>query len=355
MLAVASTPARRSGSVRRAQPAAALCGCADAAFLTQYCVTCHNARVKSGGLALDALDPANVDGHAETWEKVVRKVRTGMMPPDGAPKPAAGGARRVRGGARERRSIARRRAASIRRAGAASAESHRVRQRRSRPAGARRGRQRAAAARRLGRRIRQHRRRARRLAGADRRLRRGRGARSAAWRSAIRRSASIASPIAVPGDLAQDAHIDGLPLGTRGGIVVRHTFPLDAEYDLQVGAGAAARASAGRGGGGRRAATICTSTIDGAARHAAGTRRDAAAASTAGPHTIAAALDGAQRSRRGRRRLRRRRRARPGITQVTIAGPFNADRARRHAKPPAAARLHAGARRPRRPRARRRS
>src|SRR5688500_20308376 len=42
------------------------------AFLAQYCVTCHNARVKSGGLALDSLDRANVIGHAESWEKVVR-------------------------------------------------------------------------------------------------------------------------------------------------------------------------------------------------------------------------------------------------------------------------------------------
>ena len=39
----------------------------------------------------------------------------------------------------------------------------------------------------------------------------------------------------VPGDCQQDVHIDGLPLGTRGGIVVRHTFPLDAEYDLEIG------------------------------------------------------------------------------------------------------------------------
>lgn len=61
----------------------------DAAFLKQYCFSCHNARVKSGGLALDGLDPVALDGHAEVWEKVVRKLRTGMMPPDGAPKPAA--------------------------------------------------------------------------------------------------------------------------------------------------------------------------------------------------------------------------------------------------------------------------
>jgi hypothetical protein len=60
----------------------------DAAFVKQYCVSCHNARVTSGGLALDALDLASVDRHADVWEKVVRKLRTGMMPPEGAPKPA---------------------------------------------------------------------------------------------------------------------------------------------------------------------------------------------------------------------------------------------------------------------------
>src|SRR4029453_270543 len=55
----------------------------------------------------------------------------------------------------------------------------------------------------------------------------------------------------VPGDISQDAHVDGLPLGTRGGIVVRHTFPLDAEYDVQVGQAGGARL-AGRLVGGRR-------------------------------------------------------------------------------------------------------
>ena len=59
----------------------------DAAFVKQYCVTCHNSRLRTGGLALDALDPAKVTAHAETWEKVVRKLKTGMMPPIGAPRP----------------------------------------------------------------------------------------------------------------------------------------------------------------------------------------------------------------------------------------------------------------------------
>jgi mono/diheme cytochrome c family protein len=53
----------------------------------KYCITCHNQRLKTGGLALDALDLAQVRDHAETWEKVVRKLRTGAMPPAGRPRP----------------------------------------------------------------------------------------------------------------------------------------------------------------------------------------------------------------------------------------------------------------------------
>ena len=50
----------------------------------QYCVTCHNERLKTGGLALDTLPLDRVAADAETWEKVVRKVRAGLMPPAGA-------------------------------------------------------------------------------------------------------------------------------------------------------------------------------------------------------------------------------------------------------------------------------
>jgi hypothetical protein len=59
----------------------------DPAFLAQYCVTCHNDRLKTGGLALDGFDVAQAGSHADVWEKVVRKLRTGMMPPEGAKKP----------------------------------------------------------------------------------------------------------------------------------------------------------------------------------------------------------------------------------------------------------------------------
>ena len=59
-------------------------------LLDQYCVTCHNERLKTGGLALDALKPDRIAADAETWEKVVRKVRAGLMPPAGAKRPDRG-------------------------------------------------------------------------------------------------------------------------------------------------------------------------------------------------------------------------------------------------------------------------
>jgi hypothetical protein len=58
------------------------------ALVNQYCVVCHNERLKTGGLELDKLDTAHVADHAEKWELVVRKLRAGMMPPSGLPRPA---------------------------------------------------------------------------------------------------------------------------------------------------------------------------------------------------------------------------------------------------------------------------
>ena len=55
--------------------------------LDTYCVTCHNQRLKTGGLALDAMSLARVPADAATWERVIRKVRTGAMPPAGLPRP----------------------------------------------------------------------------------------------------------------------------------------------------------------------------------------------------------------------------------------------------------------------------
>jgi mono/diheme cytochrome c family protein len=52
-----------------------------AGLVGTYCVTCHNDRLKTAGLSLQSLELANVPEHAEVWEKVARKLRSGEMPP----------------------------------------------------------------------------------------------------------------------------------------------------------------------------------------------------------------------------------------------------------------------------------
>ncbi len=56
-------------------------------LLDQYCVGCHNQRLLTAGLALDAMDPANAAENAEVWERVIQKLQTRSMPPAGMPHP----------------------------------------------------------------------------------------------------------------------------------------------------------------------------------------------------------------------------------------------------------------------------
>src|SRR5262249_30748814 len=73
----------------RAQTASPLSPEAQAQLLRQYCATCHNDRSKTGGMTLTLLDPAHPEQNAELAEKVIRKLRAGMMPPSGMPRPDA--------------------------------------------------------------------------------------------------------------------------------------------------------------------------------------------------------------------------------------------------------------------------
>jgi mono/diheme cytochrome c family protein len=57
------------------------------ALIDQYCAGCHSDRLKSGGLALSALNLDDVGQSAEVAEKVIRKLRGGLMPPGGARRP----------------------------------------------------------------------------------------------------------------------------------------------------------------------------------------------------------------------------------------------------------------------------
>jgi len=76
-------------TARAQQPlAAATAGDQGQALVKRYCVGCHNDRLKSGSLSLEPLDLVKLSDHADVWEKVVRKLEAGMMPPPGAARPA---------------------------------------------------------------------------------------------------------------------------------------------------------------------------------------------------------------------------------------------------------------------------
>ncbi len=84
-------PAGRTLYVERAQqapsPSVGPAAAQYRALLDRYCVTCHNERTRTAGLALDTTDIEQVGQSAEVWEKVVRKLRTRAMPPLGRPRP----------------------------------------------------------------------------------------------------------------------------------------------------------------------------------------------------------------------------------------------------------------------------
>jgi len=86
---IAASASHSTEAAGDAQTAAATSSSAQKIVAT-YCVTCHNDRLKTGGLVLDRPELADVAAHADVWEKVIRKVRTGMMPPSGSPRPNAG-------------------------------------------------------------------------------------------------------------------------------------------------------------------------------------------------------------------------------------------------------------------------
>jgi hypothetical protein len=90
-LFVAALAARSDGVVAQtpdvagSTPATPVVGTA----LQQYCVTCHNERLKTAGFVIDSATLSDIGAHAEQWEKVVKKLRTQSMPPAGAPRPDA--------------------------------------------------------------------------------------------------------------------------------------------------------------------------------------------------------------------------------------------------------------------------
>ena len=201
------------------------------ATVDQYCVTCHNQRLKTGGLALDALDIANVQPHAETWENVVRKLRVGAMPPHGVRRPDQ----------KTTDSLVAWLEGELDRTSTRSP---------GRPVLRRLNRAEYANA-------------IRDLLGLDvdvaallppdvsafgfDNVSDAQGSSPAllqAYLAAARKisASAVGDPristgsdtYSVRQDLSQDAHLDGLPLGTVGGMRAKHTFPVDGEYEFQV-------------------------------------------------------------------------------------------------------------------------
>jgi hypothetical protein len=215
------------------RPAESAATAPHAMVLDTYCVTCHSDKARTGGLSLEKADLADIPKGAETWEKVIRKVRAGMMPPPGMPRPEKARLDELAGFLET----------SLDRAAAEKPRPGRTSMHRLNRA--------------------EYANAIRDLLGLDvdaaallppddessgfdniadvltvspslmeRYL-------SASWN--ISRMAvgniNIAPATAtyrVRPDLSQDQHVEGLPPGTRGGILVQHTFPLDGEYTIKL-------------------------------------------------------------------------------------------------------------------------
>src|SRR5688572_5335356 len=77
----------QAGGPQRSPTNVAAAASTPRALIDQYCVTCHSENGKTAGLSLENIDLSRIDQNAPLWEKVVRKLRAGMMPPAGARRP----------------------------------------------------------------------------------------------------------------------------------------------------------------------------------------------------------------------------------------------------------------------------
>jgi hypothetical protein len=237
------------GSAAPGEPDRARPTISEKAVIDRYCATCHNQRTRAGNLALDTIDVSAAGrdanpgapnarserGGVEMWEKVVRKVRTGMMPPGGAPRPDRA---TLDGFAASIETAIDRAARTAPNPGAPALHrlnraeyGNAVRDLLDLPIDA-----------------------ARLLPGDDSS---GEGfdnmastlsvspALMQAYVTAAARISRLAvgdptisaelTTYAPPRGLSQAGHREGMPLGTRGGITVQHVFPLDAEYEFRIG------------------------------------------------------------------------------------------------------------------------
>jgi mono/diheme cytochrome c family protein len=203
------------------------------ALIDKYCVACHSERAKTGGLVLEKADLANIPANAGMWEKVVRKIRVEAMPPLGMPRPDRATADRFVTSLEATLD-----AAAAAKPNPGRATLHRLN--RSEYANAIHellaldvdvtsllppddesyGFDNIADV----------------LKTSPSLLERYMAASWKISRLAVGDPSinATSETIRARPDLTQDGHIDGLPLGTRGGMLLHHNFPLDAEYVFKV-------------------------------------------------------------------------------------------------------------------------
>src|SRR5678815_1936645 len=206
------------------------------AFLDRYCVTCHTESAKEKGLvpvAIDKLDLSKISRDAELWEKVLRRIETGVMPPPGAPRPDPNAAKGVTTWL----------TAELDRAAQANPNPGRAplhRLNRAEYANAIRdlldleidaasllppddsayGFDNIADALGLSPSLQE------RYVSAAMKI--------SAMAVGDPKVRADGSTYRIKQDVSQDQHLEGLPIGTVGGTQVRHTFPLDGEYVFQA-------------------------------------------------------------------------------------------------------------------------
>ena len=226
---VAAQSQAEASSQEPGSPAAA-----QRALLNRYCVTCHNQRLKTAGLTLDDIDVANVGDNPVVWEKVVQKLHGKLMPPGGRPRPDDASYQ----GLVTYLETALDRAAAAKPDPGRTEALHRLNRAEYRnvirdllaididvagmlPADdVSYGFDNIAGVQRMSPTLME------RYLSAARKI------------SSVAVGATAVDPVTetynIPPELRQDDRLDGLPFGTRGGAVLRHTFPRDGEYAIRV-------------------------------------------------------------------------------------------------------------------------
>jgi hypothetical protein len=206
------------------------------AVLDHYCVDCHNKDDYTGGVAFDRLRLDELPAHAEVWEHAVRKLRTGFMPPADSPRPdravldglAANLEARLDRAAAKAPNPGTEGVSRLNRAEYVNAVRDLVAYDATRIASALpaddaiKGFDNIAKA----------------LTVSPTLIQDYVAAAQKISREAIGDRSMVPTQVRydAPAGLSQDEHIEGLPLGTRGGMQFTHTFPLDATYEIRVAA-----------------------------------------------------------------------------------------------------------------------